>query len=159
MSIKCFYKPNRTKKRVFTEKDAARVFCRVINNSNNLQDSANLFFEELKKCDPKFFEKYILYPYICPRIKGLLKKAEDILFKFQPFIRIANRLIDFVRSFLDNIERFVGGFFIVREGIRATRGLLDDFEILVDDIETQLNGFIFDLTDFGGQCNGSENQN
>jgi len=114
---KCYYKPNRTRARVFTEADAARIFCQAKADSGATEDG----FIARCKCWEGDSE--------CERLKAEVKAAQAILLAILAALLLPESVV--VRALMI-MARFIPQRWLARLGITK---LLQELPIVRAELE------------------------
>lgn len=162
MVKRCYYKPNRSESRNFTESDAARVLCYAIRDGADLES----FFEKAKVCGKEQIELFIenevkkaIKPTLC-RISVAVDKALKIpLRRLVAIVLLVRTAVDSLDGLVSDIEDFnIVGFRVPRALTRPIRRVVDSLVSLVDDVEASIDSIFTELEILKEYCDGSENQ-
>lgn len=162
MVRRCYYKPNRSERRNFTESDAARVLCYAFRDGATIEG----FFSKAEECGGGVIADFITKE-LEKRIKPELCKATSkiditIRTKLSRVVAVINLLASFADALdglVSDIESAnVAGVRIVPRFLTVPlRRIVDRIEEAVQDIQNAVDGLFNELDIFKGYCDGSEN--
>lgn len=160
MAIKCYYKPNRSESRKFTESDASRVLCYALRDGANFE----AFYLKAKECGGAEIERFIekeveksIKPTLCRMATTVDRVLKIPLRRLVAVVLVLRSAVDSLDGFLTDIEEFrIAGLRVPRGLTRPVRRIVDNLVSLVDDIDSSINSIFSELEILKEYCNGVE---
>jgi len=160
MPIKCYTKPNRLTKRVFTEKDAARVLCYVA--KDGVIDLSGVF-DQFQVCGEEVarnaVEKYVKVK-ICELFGEQLTKVLQIITRLLLPIRNLIIFVDASRGFIQDIRNFsLFGVGVPETLLLPFSNFIDSVATLLTELEVRILDVTDILTQILGGCENGKGEN
>lgn len=157
----CYYKPNRKTRRVFTERDAARVLCSAFENGATVKG----FFESVEGCAPDALVEYIkdevekrIKPQLCEVATDIDFKIRSRILKIISPLRRVGLFVDGLDNAVTKLEEFtILGRKVIPERLTSPfRTIVDRINELLDDIDAEVLEITGQLDILKEYCNGDE---
>lgn len=127
MTMKCYNKPNRTKRRKFTEKSAGSIVCRVLNEGGNLEELRM----EVSKCVD--FCEHSKINAVLPRILTLLAAitlALEFVLPLLLALRVASLFLSRIPIIARLLSRVTTSPIMIEDALLKAKDITAQVEII-----------------------------